>query len=94
MSVTTGDGYGVASLDDLGDGSGFRKIRRELGVQALGVNAVVLPAGYSTGFHWHDRQEETYLIHAGTVEVEFGDGTRHRLGPGGTARVSGPPGAA
>jgi quercetin dioxygenase-like cupin family protein len=90
MSVTTGDGYAVASLDDLGDGPGFRKIRRELGVQAFGVNAVVLPAGYSSGFHWHDRQEETYFIHAGTVEIEFGDGTRHRLGPGGIARVDAP----
>jgi mannose-6-phosphate isomerase-like protein (cupin superfamily) len=85
--VVQGDGYAVASLDGLGDGPGFRKIRRELGVQALGINAIVLPAGISTGTHWHERQEETYFVHAGTIEMEFGDGTRHRLGPGGIARV-------
>ena len=85
--VTTGEGYAVANLDGLGDGPGFRKIRRELGVEAFGINAIVLPAGISTGTHWHERQEETYFVHAGTIEMEFGDGSRHRLGPGGLARV-------
>ena len=85
--VVTGDGYAVASLDALGSGPGFRKIRRELGVQAFGINAIVLPPGISTGTHWHERQEETYFVHAGTIEMEFGDGTRHRLEAGGIARV-------
>ena len=30
-TVTKGDGYSVAQLDDLGAGPGFRKIRKELG---------------------------------------------------------------
>jgi quercetin dioxygenase-like cupin family protein len=85
--VKTGDGYAVASLEDLGDGPGFRKIRRALGVTAFGINAIVLPAGVETGRHFHDEQEETYFVHRGTVEFEFGDGERHRLGPGGVARV-------
>ena len=86
--VVQGDGYAVASLDALGEGPGFRKIRRELGVTAFGINAIVLPAGISTGTHWHERQEETYFVHAGTIEMEFGDdGTRHRLEAGGLARV-------
>jgi mannose-6-phosphate isomerase-like protein (cupin superfamily) len=85
--VVHGDGYAVASLDALGEGPGFRKIRRELGVQAFGINAIVLPAGISTGTHWHERQEETYFVHQGTIEMEFGDGTRHRLDAGGIARV-------
>ena len=85
--VTTGPGYAVANLDDLGDGPGFRKVRRELGVQAFGVNAIVLPAGIETGRHFHDRQEELYFVHAGHVEMEFGDGSRHELRPGGMARV-------
>jgi uncharacterized cupin superfamily protein len=85
--VVQGDGYAVASLDGLGSGPGFRKIRRELGVQAFGINAIVLPAGISTGTHWHERQEETYFVHSGVIEMEFGDGSRHRLGPGGIARV-------
>jgi len=85
--VTTGPGYAVANLEDLGDGPGFRKVRRELGVQAFGVNAIVLPAGIETGRHFHDRQEELYFVHAGHVEMEFGDGSRHELRPGGMARV-------
>jgi uncharacterized cupin superfamily protein len=85
--VTTGPGYAVANLDDLGEGPGFRKVRRELGVQAFGVNAIVLPPGIETGRHFHDRQEELYFVHAGRVEMEFGDGSRHELRPGGMARV-------
>jgi len=85
--VIAGEGYAVGALDALGDGYGFRKIRRELGVTAFGVNALVLPAGYQAGRHYHDEQEETYFVHRGTVEFEFGDGTTHVLGPGGLARV-------
>ena len=85
--VTTGDGYAVASLDSIGEGPGFRKVRRALDVKELGVNAIVMPEGMSSGFHYHDEQEELYFVHSGEVEIEFGDGTTHRLGPGGMARV-------
>lgn len=86
--ITKTDGYGVASLDDLGDGYGFRKIRTELGVEEFGVNAIVMPPGIETGVHWHERQEELYFVHQGEMTIEFGDGTVHRLGPGGLARVA------
>jgi uncharacterized cupin superfamily protein len=82
-----GEGYAVSSLDQLGDGYGFRKVRRELGVTAFGINAIVLPPGYSTGVHYHDQQEETYFVHQGTVEFRFGDGTTYALEPGGVVRV-------
>lgn len=82
-----GDGYAVANIADLGDGPGFRKIRRELDVKAFGINAIVLPAGSETGRHYHERQEETYFVHSGRVEMVFGDGSSHELGPGGVARV-------
>jgi quercetin dioxygenase-like cupin family protein len=82
-----GEGYAVAGLEGLGEGYGFRKIRRELDVKAFGVNAIVIPPGYETGRHFHDEQEELYFVHRGEVEFEFGDGSRHRLGPGGIARV-------
>jgi mannose-6-phosphate isomerase-like protein (cupin superfamily) len=85
--VTTGEGYAVGSLDDLGDGPGFRKIRKGLGVTAFGVNAIVLPPGIETGFHYHDKQEELYFVHRGAVEIEFGDGSVHALAAGGMARV-------
>jgi quercetin dioxygenase-like cupin family protein len=82
-----GDGYAVGHLDGLGDGPGFRKIRKELGVTAFGINAIVLPPGYETGRHFHEEQEETYFVHRGRVEIEFGDGSRHVLDEGGLARV-------
>ena len=89
-NVTRGDGYAVAHLDDLGEGPGFRKIRKELGVTAFGVNAIVLPPSYETGAHYHDEQEELYFLHSGRVEIEFGDGSTQQLGPGGLAWVDAP----
>ena len=88
--VTKGDGYAVAQLDDLGDGPGFRKIRKELGVTAFGVNAIVLPPSYATGSHYHDEQEELYFLHSGEVEFEFGDGSTQKLTAGGLAWVDAP----
>jgi quercetin dioxygenase-like cupin family protein len=85
--VVEGEGYSVAHLDDLGQGPGFRKIRRELGVDDFGVNAIVLPPSYDTGRHYHDEQQELYFVHSGRVAIEFGDGPSHELGPGGVARV-------
>ena len=84
-----GDGWAVASLDDLGDGPGFRKVRQALGVTEFGVNAVVLPAGYTSRRHYHERQQELYLVVRGEIEFELGD-ARHTLGPGGLARVDAP----
>ena len=86
--VRKGEGYAVANLDDLGEGPGFRKVRKGLDVTAFGVNAIVLPPGIETGFHYHDEQEELYFLHSGTIEMEFGDGTVERLDAGGLARVN------
>src|SRR5215210_4489348 len=61
--TVTGEGWAVGSIDGMGDGPGFRKVRRELDVKAFGVNAVVMPPGYASGPHYHDRQEELYLVH-------------------------------
>jgi uncharacterized cupin superfamily protein len=86
-NVTVGEGYAVGDLDGLGDGPGFRKVRKGLGVTAFGVNAIVMPPGIESGFHYHDEQEELYFVHSGTIEMEFGDGSVHRLETGGLARV-------
>ena len=88
--ITEGEGYAVGSIDALGDAPGFRKIRHELGVTEFGVNAIVLPAGVETGFHAHERQQELYFVHAGELEFELGDGSKHVLGPGGLIRVDPP----
>jgi len=82
-----GDGWAVAHIDELGDGPGFRKVRKELGVTAFGVNGIELPPHYTAGSHFHDEQEELYFVHRGELEITFGDGTTQRLGPGGLARV-------
>jgi quercetin dioxygenase-like cupin family protein len=87
QDVIAGDGYAVGTIEALGEGYGFRKIRQGLGVTAFGVNAIVMPAGYESGRHYHDEQEELYFVHQGTVEFQFGDGTTYVLGPGGLARV-------
>jgi uncharacterized cupin superfamily protein len=86
--VVEGDGYTVAHLDALGEGPGFRKIRSALGVTAFGVNAVVIPPGIESGAHYHDEQEELYFVHSGVLEIEFGDGTTHRLDAGSLVRVA------
>jgi mannose-6-phosphate isomerase-like protein (cupin superfamily) len=85
---TQGEGYAISSLDQMGEGYGFRKIRREVGVTAFGINALVLPPGYETGVHYHDEQEEMYFVHQGEVEFRFGDGTSHLVPAGGVVRVS------
>lgn len=82
-----GEGYALANVEALGEGPGFRKVRRELGVTAFGVNAIEISPGYETGRHFHDEQEELYFVHRGRVEMTFNDGEVHELGPGGLARV-------
>jgi uncharacterized cupin superfamily protein len=87
-NVTVGEGYAVAAdLDALGEGYGFRKLRKGLGVSAFGINAITMPPGFESGSHFHDVQEELYFVHRGTIEMEFGDGSTHRLSEGGSARV-------
>ena len=88
--VARGEGWSAAHLDDLGEGPGFRKIRPALGVTAFGVNAIVLPAGYATGSHFHEKQEELYFVHSGRVAIEFGDGSSQELEAGGLAWVDAP----
>jgi quercetin dioxygenase-like cupin family protein len=85
--ATRGEGYSVSSLDQIGAGYGFRKVRRALGVTAFGINAIVLPPGYTTDMHYHEDQEEVYFVHQGTVEFRFGDGSAHIAATGGIVRV-------
>jgi quercetin dioxygenase-like cupin family protein len=65
-------------------------VRHALGVEAFGINAVVVPPGYTSHRHAHERQEEVYFVHKGTLEFTFNDGETQLLGPGGFARVDPP----
>jgi mannose-6-phosphate isomerase-like protein (cupin superfamily) len=79
-------GYAKGSIDEMGDGPGFRKIRRELGVTAFGVNAVIYPPGQEGFLHYHDQQDELYFVHQGRASFEV-DGEEFELGPGGVVYV-------
>jgi mannose-6-phosphate isomerase-like protein (cupin superfamily) len=79
-------GYAFGSLDELGEGPGFRKVRRALGVSAFGVNGVVYPPGYEGFLHYHDLQDELYFVHRGRARVEVGGEVRE-LGEGGLLHV-------
>ena len=67
-------GYSFGHLDELGEGPGFRKVRRELGVTAFGVNGIVYPPGFEGFLHYHDKQDELYFVHRGRARVEVGAG--------------------
>jgi len=78
--------YSFTTLDELGEGPGFRKVRHALGVTAFGVNAIVYPPGFDGFRHYHDLQDELYFVHSGTARFEVGDEIRI-LGPGGLCHV-------
>jgi mannose-6-phosphate isomerase-like protein (cupin superfamily) len=78
--------YSFGSLEELGEGYGFRKVRRALGVTAFGVNGLVYPPRYEGIWHYHDKQDELYFVHRGTARVEV-DGEVRELGPGGLFHV-------
>ena len=78
--------HAFGSLDELGEGYGFRKVRHALGVTAFGVNAVVMPPGFDGFAHYHEKQDELYLVHRGRARVEV-EGEVRELGPGGLCHV-------
>jgi mannose-6-phosphate isomerase-like protein (cupin superfamily) len=78
--------YAFGSLDELGDGPGFRKVRRALDVKAFGVNGIVMPPGMEGFEHFHYEQDELYFVHRGRARVEIG-GDTHELGEGGLLYV-------
>lgn len=81
-----GDGWAITTIDDLGEGPGFRKVRSALGVTGFGVNAIVLPPAWVTPRHSHERQEELYLVLDGEIEFDL-DGARHTVARGGLVKV-------
>lgn len=78
--------YAFGSLDELGEGYGFRKVRQALGIEAFGVNAIVMPPGYEGFAHYHDEQDELYFVHSGRARFEI-EGEVRELGPGGLCHV-------
>ena len=58
-------GYAFGSFDELGDGYGFRKVRRALGVKAFGVNGIVMPPGFEGFLHFHEGRTSSTSFTAG-----------------------------
>ena len=83
-------GHRFRTIEELGDGYGFRKVRRELGVTAFGVNAIVMPPDFVGFHHFHDNQDELYFVHSGSARVEV-EGEERILGPGGLVHVESTP---
>jgi uncharacterized cupin superfamily protein len=79
-------GHAFGSIDELGEGYGFRKVRAALGVTAFGVNAIVYPPGFEGFLHFHDTQDELYFVHSGEARAEV-DGDERVLGSGGLLHV-------
>ena len=79
--------YAFGTIEELGSGYGFRKVRQALGVEAFGVNVIVMPPGYVGFHHYHDVQDELYFVHAGTARVEVG-GEERLLQAGGMVHVT------
>ena len=78
--------HSFSSLSELGDGYGFRKVRKAMGVEAFGVNAIVYPPGFEGFLHYHDEQDELYFVHSGTARFEV-DGDVRTLEAGGLCHV-------
>ncbi len=78
-------GYAFGSIDEMGDGV-FRKVRRELGITAFGVNVLVLAPGVEARPHYHNDQDELYFVHRGRARFRLPGETRE-LDPGGMAHV-------
>ena len=79
-------GHAFGSIEELGEGYGFRKVRASLGVTAFGVNAIVYPPGYEGFHHYHDVQDELYFVHSGSARVEV-EGETRTLESGGLLHV-------
>jgi mannose-6-phosphate isomerase-like protein (cupin superfamily) len=77
----------IASIDDLGEGYGFRKARAALGIEAFGANVIVTPPGHEGKAHFHTTQDELYFVHAGTARFEFAGQEPREVGPGGLVHV-------
>jgi mannose-6-phosphate isomerase-like protein (cupin superfamily) len=79
-------GYSISSLEELGHGYGFRKVRAALGVTAFGVNGIVMPPAHEGFLHYHDTQDELYFVHRGRAHVEVGGEVRE-VGEGALVHV-------
>ena len=71
-------GYQVRSLDELGDGYGFRKVRGRSASPPSASTVSSSRPSYEGPNHYHDTQDELYFVHRGTATFSF-DGDEHEV---------------
>ena len=64
----------------------FKTLRRELGVTSFGLNQILLRPGQRGRIHLHTKQEEVFLVLAGTLTLWI-EGEPRELTQGELARV-------
>ena len=79
------EGVSYAALD-LDSPERFQLLRRELGISSFGMNLIVLRPRQQGRIHRHERQEEVYLVLAGTLTLAV-EGEQRELARGELARV-------
>jgi mannose-6-phosphate isomerase-like protein (cupin superfamily) len=68
-------------------GERFVSLRRQLGVTSFGINQLVLEPRQRGRIHRHQRQEEVYLVIAGTLTLVV-EGEEQAVAPGELVRVA------
>ena len=89
--------YTLINVDDVEDhyaGSSvpgeFRRLAGALETEQVAVTLIRVPphSDFEQGTgHFHDEQEEVYIVTRGTLTMRFGDDI-HQVGPGSIARVA------
>jgi mannose-6-phosphate isomerase-like protein (cupin superfamily) len=72
---------------DLDGNEQFQTLRRTLGVTSFGLNVISLRPRQRLRIHRHLRQEEVYIVLAGTLTLTI-EANDHTLGVGDAARVA------
>jgi uncharacterized cupin superfamily protein len=90
-------GYEIVNADDVDDvyagtdvPGEFRPLSRALGTEQVAITLIRVPphSDFEQGTgHYHEHQEELYLITRGTLTMRFGDDIEH-LGAGSVVRVA------
>jgi uncharacterized cupin superfamily protein len=80
------DGVSFAQIDFKGSDR-FQRLRADLGVTTLGLNAIVLQPGQTGRIHRHAHQEEVYLVLEGELTLVV-EREEHSLRRGAVARVA------
>jgi uncharacterized cupin superfamily protein len=83
----TGEPDVARTILDRDSADRFQRLRRELGVEAFGINLIVLQPRQRGRIHAHDRQEEVYLVLEGELTIVV-EGIEQRLGPDELIRVA------